>query len=74
MTIKTAYKISYLASAAAVVFGVHLSAQAVSRLDRKSPAIRTCVLLPKLWARLRAAQQTNSLTCKDSVWHFVTII
>jgi len=35
--------ISYPSSAAAVVFGVYLSAQAVFRLDRKSPAIRTCV-------------------------------
>jgi hypothetical protein len=35
--------ISYPASSAAVVFGVHLSARAVFRLDRKSPAIRTCV-------------------------------
>jgi len=34
---------SYPSSAAAVVFGVYLSAQAVFRLDRKSPAIRPCV-------------------------------
>jgi len=34
---------SYPSSAAAVVFGGHLSARAVYRLDRKSPAIRTCV-------------------------------
>ncbi len=34
---------SYPSSAAAVVFGVHLSARAVFRLDRKSPAIRPCV-------------------------------
>jgi hypothetical protein len=39
----TAYNFSYPSSAAAVVFGVHLFAQAVFRLDRKSPAIRTCV-------------------------------
>jgi len=37
------YNISYPSSAAAVVFGVHLSARAASRLDRKSPAIRPCV-------------------------------
>jgi hypothetical protein len=35
--------ISYPSSAAAVVFGWHLSARAVFRLDRKSPAIRPCV-------------------------------
>ena len=35
-----AHNFSYPSSAAAVVFGVHLSAQAVFRLDRKSPAIR----------------------------------
>jgi hypothetical protein len=35
--------ISYPSSAAAVVFGVHLSARAAFRLDRKSPAIRPCV-------------------------------
>ncbi|MDP2060466.1 MAG: hypothetical protein Q8J97_12060, partial [Flavobacteriaceae bacterium] len=29
---------------AAVVFGVHLSAQAVFRLDRKSPAVRICTI------------------------------
>jgi hypothetical protein len=34
---------SYPSSAAAVVFGVYLSARAVFRLDRKSPAIRPCV-------------------------------
>ena len=34
---------SYPSSAAAVVFGVHLSARAAFRLDRKSPAVRTCV-------------------------------
>ena len=39
----TGYNFSYPSSAAAVVFGVYLSAQAVFRLDRKSPAIRTCV-------------------------------
>jgi hypothetical protein len=33
-----AHNFSYPSSAAAVVFGVHLSAQAVFRLDRKSPA------------------------------------
>jgi len=38
-----AHNISYPASAAAVVFGVHLSAQAAFRLDRKSPAVRPCV-------------------------------
>jgi hypothetical protein len=37
------YNFSYPSSAAAVVFGVHLSARAVFRLDRKSPAIRPCV-------------------------------
>jgi hypothetical protein len=37
------YNISYPASAAAVVFGGHLSAQTVFRLDRKSPAVRPCV-------------------------------
>jgi hypothetical protein len=37
------YNISYPASAAAVVFGGHLSARASFRLDRKSPAIRPCV-------------------------------
>ncbi len=35
---KTTANISYPSSAAAVVFGVHLSAQAAFRLDRKSPA------------------------------------
>ena len=35
--------ISYPASSAAVVFGVYLSARAVFRLDRKSPAVRPCV-------------------------------
>jgi len=35
--------ISYPSNAAAVVFGVQLSAQAAFRLDRKSPAIRPCV-------------------------------
>jgi hypothetical protein len=35
--------ISYPSSAAAVVFGGHLSAQAVFRFDRKSPAVRPCV-------------------------------
>jgi hypothetical protein len=39
----TANNFSYPSSPAAVVFGVHLSAQAVFRLDRKSPAIRPCV-------------------------------
>jgi hypothetical protein len=43
MNKKPPYNISYPSSAAAVVFGVHLSAQAAFRLDRKSPAIRTCV-------------------------------
>ena len=38
-----AHNFSYPSSAAAVVFGVHLSAQAAFRLDRKSPAIRPCV-------------------------------
>jgi hypothetical protein len=37
------YNISYPSSAAAVVFGGYLSAQTVSRLDKKSPAIRPCV-------------------------------
>jgi len=39
----TAHNFSYPSSAAAVVFGGHLSARAVFRLDRKSPAIRPCV-------------------------------
>jgi len=34
---------SYPASAAAVVFGVYLSAWAAFQLDRKSPAIRPCI-------------------------------
>jgi len=34
---------SYRSSAAAVVFGGHLSAWAAYRLDRKSPEIRLCV-------------------------------
>ncbi len=37
------HNISYPASAAAVVFGGYLSAQAAIRLDRKTPAIRPCV-------------------------------
>jgi hypothetical protein len=37
------HNFSYPASAAAVVFGGYLSAWAAFRLDRKSPAIRTCV-------------------------------
>jgi hypothetical protein len=37
------YNISYPSSAGSVVFGVHLSAQASFRFDRKSPAVRTCV-------------------------------
>jgi hypothetical protein len=40
---KTGANFSYPSSAATVVFGGHLSAQASSRLDRKSPAIRHCV-------------------------------
>ena len=40
---KPPYNFSYPSSAAAVVFGVHLSAWSVFRLDRKSPAIRPCV-------------------------------
>jgi len=44
----TAHNISYPASPAAVVFGGHLSAQAVFRLDRKSPAIRPWGYLPTL--------------------------
>ena len=40
---KPAANFSYPSSAAAVVFGVHLSARATFRLDRKSPGIRTCV-------------------------------
>jgi hypothetical protein len=35
--------ISYPSSAAAVVFGGHLSARAAFRLERKSPAVRPCV-------------------------------
>jgi len=38
-----AHNFSYPSSAAAVVFGGHLSAQAAFRFDRKSHAIRTCV-------------------------------
>ncbi len=34
---------SYPSSAAAVVSGGYLSARAFFRLDRKSPAVRTCV-------------------------------
>jgi len=34
---------SYPSSAAAVVFGGHLSARAAFRFDRKSPAVRPCV-------------------------------
>jgi len=45
--------ISYPSSAAAVVFGVHLSARATYRLDRKSPTIRPCVQLPTLAATVR---------------------
>jgi len=41
--ITPAANFSYPSSAAAVVFGVHLSARAAFRLDRKSPAIRPCV-------------------------------
>jgi hypothetical protein len=37
------YNISYPASSAAVVFGVHLSARAAFRFDRVSPAVRPCV-------------------------------
>jgi len=40
---KTCYNFSYPSSAAAVVFGGHLSARAAFRLDRKPPAIRPCV-------------------------------
>jgi hypothetical protein len=40
---QTGYNISYPSSAGSVVFGVHLSARAAFRLDRKSPAIRPCV-------------------------------
>jgi len=36
---KTVANFSYPSSAAAVVFGVYLSARAAFRLDRKSPAI-----------------------------------
>jgi D-alanine-D-alanine ligase-like ATP-grasp enzyme len=43
VTENRAHNISYPSSAAAVVFGGHLSARAAFRLDRKSPAIRTCV-------------------------------
>jgi len=41
--ITTAANISYPSSAAAVVFGGHLSAWVAFPLDRKSPAIRPCV-------------------------------
>jgi len=37
------HNISFPSRSAAVVFGVHLSTQAVFRLDRKSPAVRPCV-------------------------------
>ena len=37
------HNFSYPASAATVVFGGHISAQAAFRLDRKSSAIRPCV-------------------------------
>ena len=40
---KRTHNFSYPSSAGSVVFGVHLSAQAAFRLDRKSPAIRPCV-------------------------------
>jgi len=38
-----AHNFSYPSSAAAVVFGVYLSAQTVFRIDRKLPAVRPCV-------------------------------
>ena len=38
-----AHNFSYPSSAAAVVFGGYLSARAVFRLDRKSPAVRPFV-------------------------------
>jgi len=38
--LKTTHNFSYPSSAAAVVSGVHLSARAVFRLDRKPPATR----------------------------------
>jgi hypothetical protein len=44
--ISTGANFSYPSSSAAVVFGGHLSARAVFRLDRKSPAISICVWLP----------------------------
>ncbi len=51
----TVHNISYPSKSAAVVFGRHLSAQAVFRLDRnrrsalaKWPAIRPWVQVPKL--------------------------
>jgi len=40
---RTPDNFSYSSSAAAAVFGVYLSARAVFRLDRKSPAIRPYV-------------------------------
>jgi len=40
---RAAANFSYPSSAAAVVFGEHLSAQAASGLDRKLPAVRPCV-------------------------------
>jgi len=40
---KTRYNINYPSSAATVIFGVYLSAQAAFWLDRKSPAIRPSV-------------------------------
>jgi hypothetical protein len=45
-----AANISYLASAAVVVFGVYLSAQAAFRLDSKSPAIGNFSYRRPLWA------------------------
>lgn len=39
---KRTHNFSYPASSAAVVFGVHLSARAIFRLDRESPAVGPC--------------------------------
>jgi hypothetical protein len=47
-----------------VVFGGHLSAQAVFRLDRKSPAIRTCGELPTLAVTLKNASRQISMDYK----------
>jgi len=59
---KTAGNFSYPSSAAAVVFGVYLSAQAAFRLDRKSPAVRPCRKLPPLGTILEQRQNHKTET------------